>query len=59
MLVYDITNPDSIKYLSDWIIEIEKYAGKNVYKMLVGNKDVAGDIRKISFDEGKQFADSY
>ena len=38
MLVYDITDLESFQNLNSWLIEIEKNASKNVYKILVGNK---------------------
>ena len=38
MLVYDITDLESFHNLNSWLIEIEKNAPKNAYKILVGNK---------------------
>ena len=59
MLVYDITDLESFQNLNSWIIEIEKNASKNVYKILVGNKcDMEGE-RKISAEQGKDFASQY
>ena len=40
------------------MIEIEKNANKNVYKLLIGNKCDLEDKRKISIQEGKEFAES-
>jgi small GTP-binding protein len=59
MVVYDITDPDSFNNLNSWLIEIEKNANKNVYKILIGNKCDLEDKRKISYEQGKEFADTY
>ena len=59
MLVYDITDKDSFLNLNSWLIEIEKNASKNVYKILVGNKYDKENERKVSIEQGKEFADQY
>ena len=56
MMVYDITDLESFRYLDSWIKEIEKNASKNVYKILVGNKNDLEKNRKITFEKGKEFA---
>ena len=38
LVVYDITDRESFENLNSWLIEIEKNANKNVYKLLIGNK---------------------
>ena len=59
MLVYDITDLESFQNLNSWLIEIEKNASKNVYKILVANKcDMEGE-RKVSAEQGKDFASQY
>ena len=58
LVVYDITDRDSFENLNSWLIEIEKNANKNVYKLLIGNKCDLEDKRKVSFQEGKDFATS-
>ena len=40
------------------MIEIEKNANKNVYKLLIGNKSDLEDKRKVTYQEGKDFATS-
>jgi hypothetical protein len=32
---------------------------KNVYKILVGNKSDLSQQRKVTYDQGKEFADTY
>jgi Ras-related protein Rab-1A len=59
MVVYDITDPESFNNINTWLIEIEKNANKNVYKFLVGNKCDLEDQRKISYEQGKDFAETY
>ena len=56
--MYDITDRESFENLNSWLIEIEKNANKNVYKLLIGNKCDLEDKRKVSFQEGKDFAES-
>jgi Ras-related protein Rab-1A len=58
LVVYDITDRDSFTNLTSWLIEIEKNANKNVFKLLIGNKNDLESERKVTFNEGKEFADS-
>ena len=59
LLLYDVTDKDSFKNLSNWLIEIEKNASKNVLRLLIGNKSDLEEKRVISFNQGKEFADTY
>ena len=59
LLIYDVTDKDSFKNLSNWLIEIEKNASKNVLKVLIGNKVDLEDKRVITYNQGKEFADTY
>ena len=59
LLLYDVTDKDSFKNLSNWLIEIEKNASKNVVKILIGNKCDLEDKRVITYNQGKEFADTY
>ena len=59
MMVYDITDQESFQNLNSWLIEIEKNASKNVYKILVGNKCDMEKDRKVTFEQGKDFANQY
>ena len=56
LVVYDITDRDSFENLNSWLIEIEKNANKNIYKLLIGNKSDLEDKRKVTYQEGKDFA---
>ena len=59
LLLYDVTDKDSFKNLSNWLIEIEKNASKNVVKILIGNKCDLKDKKVITYNQGKEFADTY
>ena len=59
LLIYDVTDKDSFKNLSNWLIEIEKNSSKNVFKVLIGNKTDLEEKRVISYNQAKEFADSY
>ena len=59
LLIYDVSDKDSFKNLSNWLIEIEKNSNKNVLKVLIGNKTDLEDKRVITYNQGKEFADSY
>ena len=59
MMVYDITDLESFQNLNAWLIEIEKNGSKGVYKILVGNKSDMESERKVTYQQGKDFADQY
>ena len=59
LLLYDVTDKESFKNLSNWLIEIEKNASKNILRILIGNKSDLEDKRVISYAQGKEFADTY
>ena len=59
MVVYDITDLESFNNINSWLIEIEKNANKNVYKILIGNKCDLEEKRQVSYEQGKEFADTY
>ena len=58
LVVYDITDRESFNNRNSWLIEIEKSANKNVYKILIGNKCDLEEKRAVTYQEGKDFADS-
>ena len=59
LLIYDVTDKESFRNLNNWLIEIEKNASKNVLKVLIGNKTDLEDKREITYNKGKEFADTY
>merc|ERR1711976_470466 len=59
-LVYDISKRSSFDNLSTWLSELRNLAHKEISIILVGNKsDMDGDRRKVTYAEGKAFADSH
>lgn len=58
MIVFDVTDPDSFNNINTWLMEIEKNASKNVYKLLIGNKSDL-ENRKITYEQAKEVADTY
>jgi Ras-related protein Rab-1A len=59
LLLYDVTDKESFKNISNWLIEIEKNASKNILRILIGNKCDLEDKRVITHAQGKEFADTY
>ena len=59
LLLYDVTDKESFKNLSNWLIEIEKNASKNILRILIGNKCDLEDKRVITHAQGKEFDDTY
>lgn len=59
LLVYDITNRASFENMNRWIREIKSNTSDNVEIIIIGNKNDLETERKVNFNEGQQFADSY
>ena len=57
IIVFDITEDKSFLSIRDWLKQIDKYASKNVFKFLVGNKSDLQHKRLVSFEDAKKFAD--
>lgn len=58
ILTYDMTDKQSFKDIENWLAEVDKYANENVVKLLVGNKNDLESNRQVTFNEGKELADS-
>lgn len=58
IIVYDVTDRESFNNVKNWMVEIDKYAMEGVSKLLVGNKCDLSAKRAVSYEEGKEFADS-
>ena len=58
IIVYDITNKESFNNIQNWIEDCKNQCPKTIFFVLVGNKNDLENERKVSFDEGKKFADS-
>ncbi|XP_023084501.1 ras-related protein Rab-17 [Piliocolobus tephrosceles] len=59
LLVYDITSKDSFLKAQQWLKDLEKELHpEEVLVMLVGNKTDLSEEREVTFQEGKEFAES-
>ncbi|CAE7792191.1 RAB1A, partial [Symbiodinium microadriaticum] len=58
IVVYDVTDAESFNNVKQWLHEIDRYASENVNKLLVGNKSDLTSKRAVTFEQGKEFADS-
>ncbi|CAG9322718.1 rab1_5 [Blepharisma stoltei] len=58
LLIYDVTNRNSFLHVSSWGKRIEKESKNRKTLLVVGNKCDLEKEREVSFDEGKQLADS-
>ncbi|XP_060063031.1 uncharacterized protein LOC132543533 [Ylistrum balloti] len=58
MLVYDVTDMQSFRHVRDWIQEVDKYGGGDTTMILVGNKSDMNSKRLVTYDMGKEYAES-
>ncbi|XP_059741226.1 ras-related protein Rab-17 isoform X4 [Bos taurus] len=59
LLVYDITRKDSFCKAQQWLKDLEEeFHPGEVVVMLVGNKTDLEEEREVTFEEGKEFAES-
>jgi len=58
IIVYDVTNRESFDNVKNWINEIARYASENVNRLLVGNKSDLEGKKAVTYEEGKELADS-
>jgi len=57
IVVYDVTDSDSFNNVKQWLSEIDRYAGENVNKLLVGNKCYLVNKKAVEYETAKAFAD--
>jgi len=57
IVVYDVTDSDSFNNVKQWLSEIDRYAGENVNKLLVGNKCDLVNKKAVDYETAKAFAD--
>ena len=57
--MYDVTNRKSFQEVTTWLQEVEKFSSADVVKMIVGNKCDDTSNRKVSYEEGLEFAETY
>ncbi|VDM16220.1 unnamed protein product [Hydatigera taeniaeformis] len=56
IVVYDVTSEESFRNLGLWMEEIKRHARSDVIKILVGNKSDLEDRRKVTYEQGAEFA---
>ena len=56
LLLYNITNRESFDSLNSWLTEIKKNANQNLSLILVGTNCDLENERKVTYQEGKDFA---
>lgn len=56
VIVYDITNYKSFKYINYWLDEIKNNCNKDVPVLILGNKSDLDVIREVSIDEATKYA---
>ena len=59
IIVYDVNDLESFQHVKQWITECDRYAKENVTKMLIGNKCDMDTKRQVTFEQGKELADTY
>jgi Ras-related protein Rab-1A len=57
LFVYDVSRPDTLQNLKNWLNELTAVAGTDVKRLMVGNKIDLVEERKISYEDGKKVAD--
>jgi Ras-related protein Rab-8A len=58
IIVYDITDRKSFQHLNHWVKELREYAEDSVAIIIVGNKCDNENGRKVSIQEGQEYAAS-
>ena len=58
IMMYDITDLKSFENIKSWLTESEKFADNCVAKILVGNKKDLEDMRSVSYEKAKKYAES-
>ena len=59
IVVYDISDLQSFKDVKKWIKELINFTSPNIVLILVANKCDLKNKRVVSFESGKELADSY
>lgn len=56
LLVYDITRRETFNHLASWLNDVRQYSSSNMVITLIGNKSDMEGQRKVSIEEGEEFA---
>ncbi|KAI6657920.1 Ras-related protein Rab-22A-like [Oopsacas minuta] len=58
LVVYDITEANSLDLAKDWVKELQQNVEHNIAMCLIGNKSDLDEHRQVTTEEGKEYADS-
>ncbi len=58
IIAYDVTNAESFNNVRNYVNNLNRHSSQNVEKIIVGTKSDAISRRAVTFDQGKEFADS-
>ncbi len=58
IIVFDVTSQTSFEHIKEWMNNIRQFAKIGVMKVIVGNKIDLNDERIVTYNEGKNFAES-
>ena len=56
LLVYDITRKETFNHITKWLEVVKSYSGKKICIILIGNKIDLEKKRKVSKEDGENFA---
>lgn len=59
VVVYDITDRESFDSMTYWISEVDCLRDDKPPIIILGNKSDLEDLRQVTYNEGKEFADSF
>ena len=57
LLIYDISDRESFDSMPNWIQQVLDVKNSDVVFVLIGNKNNLENERKVTFEEGKKFAE--
>ena len=57
LLIYDISDRESFDSMPNWIQQVLDVKNSDVVFVLIGNKNDLENERKVTFEEGKKFAE--
>ncbi|XP_066919018.1 ras-related protein Rab-3A-like [Clytia hemisphaerica] len=57
ILMYDITNEESFKAVTDWASQVKTYSWDNTQVVLVGNKCDMEEERAVTYEQGRKLGD--
>ncbi|XP_033744392.1 ras-related protein Rab-1B-like [Pecten maximus] len=59
MVVYDITNKESLEVAERWLNDVKRVCGDTPVNLLVGNKSDLSDRRQVTIQDAQSFAAQY